>query len=157
MYLTHFRHKIKELNEENYRLYGIVFTASASGGPGGQAVNTTNSKATLHFDFWSAWPLFEGLTDAQKQEIVQRLIDHRIADSDGVIVITSQEERSWHQNRQKCLAKLKEALLQATRPRLLRDIRPPARVVRLMAARRKKEKSVRTAKKSIRRVLASED
>src|SRR5690625_6795939 len=74
--------------------YEIWYTASRSGGPGGQHVNTTSSKITLH---WS--PADSGvLDDDQKQRIIRRL-GSRI-NNDGVLLIDVSDHRSQHRNKE---------------------------------------------------------
>lgn len=71
----------------------LRFTACRSGGPGGQHVNTTNSKVILH------WNVAETtcLTQAQKERVMKKAAS-RIS-SDGILQIVVDSERSRHQNR----------------------------------------------------------
>lgn len=90
-----------------------------SSGPGGQGVNTTDSKVQLSFDVAAT----AVLTDAQRRRVLHRL-RHRIAD--GVLTVEASEERSQLRNRsaarQRLAALLREALAppppkrRATRP-----------------------------------------
>ena len=82
-------------------------TASRSGGPGGQYVNTTSSRVTLH------WRVAEttAMSIAQKERVLARL-KHRIT-ADGVLKVSVDEERSRHANQQIARARLKEIILKA--------------------------------------------
>ena len=109
-----------------------------SSGPGGQGVNTTDSKVQLSFDVAAS----ATLTDAQKRRLL-----HRIAD--GVLTVESSEERSQFRNRgaarQRLAAMLREAL--APPPPKRRATRP----TRSSVERRLRSKRQRAEIKSARR------
>jgi len=101
--------------------YEIWYTASRSGGPGGQHVNTTSSKITLH---WS--PADSGvLDDDQKQRIIRRL-GSRI-NNDGVLLIDVSDHRSQHRNKEIAQERLAELVRNALRPRKQRKRTRPTR------------------------------
>ena len=83
----------------------VTFTASRSGGPGGQHVNKVSSRMTLYFDV-AASP---SLSEAQKQ----RYLATRIS-KDGVLRVVSQKYRSQAANRtaatERFVTLLREAL-----------------------------------------------
>lgn len=83
------------------------FTASRSGGPGGQHVNTTSSKMTLHWSPASS----SVLSDFQKQRIAQRL-GNRI-NKEGVLQIDAEEHRSQLRNREAAIERLAELIREA--------------------------------------------
>jgi len=65
---------------------------SRSSGPGGQGVNTTDSKVELRFA-----PLQSGaFTDEQRSRLAAALTARLV---DGDLIITASEQRSQHQNR----------------------------------------------------------
>ena len=82
----------------------LTFTASRSGGPGGQHVNKTSSKVTLRFDVSHA----PSLPDAVRARLLTVLGD-RVA-ADGTIRVVCQASRSQYANR-KTAEKRLEALL----------------------------------------------
>ncbi|HEV7948473.1 MAG TPA: alternative ribosome rescue aminoacyl-tRNA hydrolase ArfB [Glaciihabitans sp.] len=72
---------------------------SRSSGPGGQHVNTSDSRAQL------SWNVRESLvlTDNQRQRLLSRL-EHRLVD--GVITVAASEQRSQLRNRESAAVKL---------------------------------------------------
>jgi ribosome-associated protein len=113
-----------------------------SGGPGGQNVNKVASKAVLSWDVAN--------TSALAMEIKARLrtLQRRRINSDGVLIVTSQRYRDQERNRQDCLDKLREIVLQATHvPRPRKVTRP----TRGSQQRRLQAKQRRSAAKASRR------
>ncbi|MCZ6872859.1 MAG: alternative ribosome rescue aminoacyl-tRNA hydrolase ArfB [bacterium] len=90
----------------------ITFTASRSGGPGGQHVNKVSSRVILYFDV-AASP---GLSDKQKQRILARL-GTRIS-KNSVLRVVTQKHRSQTANRklasERFAALLRDALAPVT-------------------------------------------
>jgi ribosome-associated protein len=85
----------------------LEITASRSSGPGGQHVNTTDSRVHVRFDV-SASP---SLTPELRQKLRERLggrIDKR-----GAVRVASQRFRSQIQNREAALARLAQLLRDA--------------------------------------------
>jgi ribosome-associated protein len=83
---------------------------SRSSGPGGQGVNTTDSKVELR------WAVDEtrALTDAQRARVRSRLAN-RITD-DGVLILRSSEHRSQHRNREAVIARFRALVGEALEP-----------------------------------------
>ena len=79
---------------------------SRSGGPGGQAVNTTDSRVELVYDLAGSPSVPEHL----RARAVGRL-GHRLVD--GRVVVTASEYRSQHRNREAARVRLGELLEQA--------------------------------------------
>lgn len=75
----------------------VQFTASRSGGPGGQNVNKVNTKIELRFSVKESTVLNEN----QKQLILSKL-KNRI-NNEGELLITSASERSQWRNKQKSI------------------------------------------------------
>ncbi|MBB1510440.1 alternative ribosome rescue aminoacyl-tRNA hydrolase ArfB [Tessaracoccus sp. MC1756] len=113
-----------------------------SSGPGGQGVNTTDSKVQLSFDVRASTTL----TEAQRRRVLHRL-RHRMVD--GVLAVEASEERSQLRNRsaarQRLAAMLREAL--APPPPKRRATRPTKGSVE----RRLRSKKHRAELKSARR------
>src|SRR5580698_6320912 len=92
-----------KLNAANL-LHELTFSASRSGGPGGQNVNKVNSKVTLKWEVLKS----QVLTPEQKTTIAIKLATRLT--HEGILVLTASEERSQRQNKEVVLAKL-DALL----------------------------------------------
>jgi len=88
---------------------------SRSSGPGGQSVNTTDSRVELSFDVARS----PSLPEREKQRALGRLAA-RLAD--GVLTVAAENERSQLLNRDAARARLAALLRQATAPP------PPPRV-----------------------------
>ena len=85
-------------------LKSVTFKTSRSGGKGGQNVNKVSSKVELIFDLSAN----EYLSDEEKTLLKSRL-ENRI-DSEGLLHIIAQEDRSQLLNKEKTIAKLIELL-----------------------------------------------
>ena len=118
-----------------------------SGGPGGQNVNKVASKAVLRWDL-AASP---SLPDDVKTRLRAREANRITAE--GELVLTSQRYRDQERNRQDCLEKLREFVLEATAvPRPRKKSKPS----RGSKERRLAAKRHRSAAKSARRKPAAE-
>lgn len=82
---------------------------SRSPGPGGQSVNTTDSRVELVFDV-STSPT---LTSAQRNRALARLGERLV---DGSVVVTASEHRSQHRNRVAARERLADLLREALSP-----------------------------------------
>jgi ribosome-associated protein len=82
---------------------------SRSGGPGGQSVNTADSRVELIFDVASSPSLPSYLRDRAVQRLAGRLVD-------GVVTVTAEEHRSQLRNRESALRRLAELLRDAIAP-----------------------------------------
>lgn len=113
----------------------IQVSFARSGGPGGQHVNTSDTKVELRFDVASS----ASLSPDQKERVRQRLAT-RLTDQ-GVLVLHASEHRSQTRNRaavtERFRGLLAEALAPPAPPR--RPTRPSraARRARLEAKRRR--------------------
>jgi ribosome-associated protein len=72
---------------------------SRSSGPGGQSVNTADSRVELSWDAANSQALPRPLKDRALQRLADRLVD-------GVLTVTASEHRSQLQNRRSAEAKL---------------------------------------------------
>ena len=87
---------------------------SRAGGPGGQGVNTTDSRVELRVNLWTLSTL-----SPSQLERMQVQLGHRIID--GVVTVTASETRSQLRNRRAARARmaalLRAAVLAETRTR----------------------------------------
>lgn len=101
----------------------MQFTFSRSGGPGGQNVNKTSTKATLTV-------ALEDLAQVLPGWAMHRLVDlagSKVAGDDR-IMITADNSRSQLANRRECVDRLRELVVQAlARPKRRRPTRPSKR------------------------------
>jgi ribosome-associated protein len=82
---------------------------SRSGGPGGQSVNTADSRVELLFDLAASPSLPVSLRDRAVHRLGGRLVD-------GVVTVTAEEHRSQLRNRESALRRLAELLRDAMAP-----------------------------------------
>ena len=82
---------------------------SRSSGPGGQHVNTSDSRVELSWDVGRSAVLSEG----QRLMLVTRLRSRLVA---GVITVTASEQRSQLRNRETALVKLSDLVAEALAP-----------------------------------------
>jgi ribosome-associated protein len=115
---------------------------SRSSGPGGQSVNTTDSRVELSWDVAAS----AALDDTQRQRLLDRLGNRII---DGVLTIVASEHRSQLQNRSAARLRLRHLVGAALEPPA-----PPRRATRpsrAAKARRLEEKRRRGEIKAGRR------
>ncbi|MGO4257437.1 alternative ribosome rescue aminoacyl-tRNA hydrolase ArfB [Marmoricola sp. RAF53] len=114
---------------------------SRSSGPGGQSVNTTDSRVELLFD-----PGASGaFTDAQRRRILRNLADDLV---DGRVVVVASEHRSQLRNRAAARARLVALLRTAVAPPP--PARRPTKPSRSSQRRRVEAKKARGQTKSLR-------
>ncbi|OUM42592.1 alternative ribosome rescue aminoacyl-tRNA hydrolase ArfB [Arthrobacter sedimenti] len=120
---------------------------SRSSGPGGQHVNTSDSRAELSWDVAGS----VALSDRQRTMLLTRLGPHLVS---GVITVTASERRSQLRNREIALAKLADQVAEALAPEpaARRATRPTRGSVR----RRLAAKEQRSATKRQRKRPAAE-
>ena len=120
----------------------LVWRFSRSSGPGGQSVNTADSRVELGFDVRRS----PSLPDAVRERLLARL-SHRLVD--GVLTIAASEYRSQHRNREAARSRLADVLTAASAPPA-----PPRRATRPTRGskeRRLSAKSRRSQTKAMRR------
>jgi ribosome-associated protein len=87
----------------------LIERFSRSSGPGGQGVNTTDSRVELRWDVAQS----AALNDVQRARVLDQLAPRLV---DGVLTIAASEHRSQLQNRQAARARLTALLLDALEP-----------------------------------------
>jgi ribosome-associated protein len=120
---------------------------SRSSGPGGQSVNTTDSRVELSFDVARS----SALSPSQRERALARLGNRAV---DGVVTVVASEHRSQWRNRQAAAGRLSELLEAALAPPPKR--RRPTRPSRGALARRRQAKERRSQTKRLRRRLRDE-
>lgn len=138
-----------EINAElSIPLAELRFRFSSSGGPGGQYVNRTASRVELRFDLANS----PSLNEAQRARLFQALKSY--LDKAGILHLVSQRSRSQWRNREDVIARFRELLRQALRPRKRRRRTRPSRASK---ERRLAEKRRRSEIKKRRRPPATDD
>lgn len=115
----------------------VTVRFSRSSGPGGQGVNTTDSRVELRWDVTSSTVL----TDVQRARLLQRLASRLVA---GVLVVTASEHREQLRNRaaaeRRLAALVASGISPPARPR--RATRPSrAAAERRLAAKRRRSET----------------
>jgi ribosome-associated protein len=115
---------------------------SRSSGPGGQSVNTTDSRVELSYDLAGSDALGPALKERALRALADRLVD-------GTITVAASEHRSQLRNRQAAVSRLTALLTAATAPPPA--ARRPTKPSRAARERRLAEKQRRSELKRLRR------
>ena len=121
---------------------------SRSSGPGGQGVNTTDSRAELSFDVAATASLPEALRERVLAHLAGRLVA-------GVVTVAASEHRSQLQNREAAEQRLAQLLREAVAPP--RAVRRATRPTRGSKERRLAGKRQRSEVKRGRRSGGGDD
>ena len=118
---------------------------SRSSGPGGQSVNTSDSRVELSYDLAASSALGPTLKERALQALEGRL-------TDGVITVTASEHRSQWRNREAALSRLIALLTAATAP-------PPAarRATKPTRGSRERRLAAKQRRSQIKRLRRSTD
>jgi ribosome-associated protein len=113
----------------------LAWRFSRSSGPGGQHVNTSDTRVELSFDLART----EALPPVWKERALRRLADRLV---DGVVTVRAGEHRSQWRNREAAALRLAALLAEATSP----PPRPrrPTRIPRAVTERRLRAKKQRS-------------
>jgi len=120
----------------------LTFKTSRSGGKGGQHVNKVSTKVELNFDLKST-SLF---TDEEKVRIFLKLANR--INSDGILQIITEEERSQIKNKERSIQKLLILLKTAL---FIPKIRKASKPKKSAIEKRLKSKQITSLKKISRR------
>lgn len=126
----------------------LVWRFSRSSGPGGQSVNTTDSRVQLAFDVANSPSLPDHLRDRALARLGSRLVD-------GCLVVAASEQRSQFQNRRAAERRLADVLGEAIAPPPRK--RRPTRPTKGSVDRRIKEKKSRGMTKRLRGSASRDD
>lgn len=114
---------------------------SRSSGPGGQGVNTTDSRVELTWDVGRS----AVLSDAQRERVMERLGDRLV---DGVLTVVASEHREQRRNRDAAARRLARVVADALAPPP--RTRRPTRATRGSQERRLTAKKQRSTTKRLR-------
>lgn len=120
----------------------LLFTASRSGGPGGQNVNKVNSKVNLQFHVGNSLIL-----TAEEKATIEEKLSSRI-NRDGFVMLSAQESRSQTDNKITVIAKFDKLLTKAFERKKARKATKPTKSA---VMERIKKKKVLSEKKKWRR------
>jgi len=120
----------------------LTWRFSRSSGPGGQGVNTADSRAELVWDVERS----AALSPAQRERLLERLGNRLV---DGTVTIAASEHRAQLRNREAARARLAELVADALAPPA--PPRRPTRPTRGATQRRLEAKKRRTDLKRLRR------
>jgi ribosome-associated protein len=126
----------------------LVERFSRSSGPGGQSVNTTDSRVELRFDLAGS----PSLPPTVRERLLHRLAGRLV---DGAIVVVASEHRSQLRNREAARARLATLLRDALAPPP--PPRRPTRPSRSARERRLTEKRQRSEAKRRRSAVRPDD
>lgn len=114
----------------------LTWRFSASGGPGGQHANTSNTKAELYWSIAESTVLAEGM----RARLVEKLGE--------VLSVVASDERSQLRNRTLAERRFREKILEAL---VVDNVRRPTKRSKGSQLRRLDEKSARSTIKAYRR------
>jgi ribosome-associated protein len=120
----------------------LTWRFSRSPGPGGQSVNTADTRVELGYDLAASAALPEPLKERALRALASRL-------SNGVITVAASEYRSQLRNREAAATRLSELLTEATAPPP--PPRRPTKPTRGSVERRLAAKQRRATTKRLRR------
>jgi len=121
----------------------LTWRFSRSSGPGGQSVNTSDSRVELSLDLTAS----TAFGPVQRERALLRL-DHRLVD--GVLTVTASEHRSQLRNRETALARMADLLRAAVAPPSAprRPTRPTRAAVERRIAAKKRRAQVKKQRRA---------
>lgn len=123
----------------------LVETFSRSSGPGGQSVNTADSRVELRFDVRTS----TALKEFQRERVLAALLPRMV---DGSLVIVASEHRSQLRNRMAARARLATMLVEALQPPdpIRRNTRPSRAAMQRRVEASKRRATVKQGRGRIR-------
>ena len=123
----------------------LRFTASRSSGPGGQHVNKTSSRVTLHWNLRDSVALTAPQRALARQRLARRL------SAEGELSVSASSERSQHRNRRAARDRLAELIRRALQRRRRRiATRTPAAAKRKRLENKRRRGDVKRLRRSPR-------
>lgn len=120
----------------------LNFTASRSGGPGGQHVNKVSSKVILWFDLANSPSL-----SSEDKELIASRLGSRIG-KDGVLRVISQSTRSQLANRELAIERFAELLRTALKRLPTRKKTRMSKAAKLRRLEEKRQRSIQKQERS---------
>jgi ribosome-associated protein len=117
----------------------LTFTASRSGGPGGQHVNKVSSRVTVAWDLAASSAL-----SPEQKDVLRRRLGRRVTDQ-GVLRVSVQDSRSQAANRRLAVERLQALVDAALAPR------KPRRATRPTAASRERRLTGKKRRSEVKR------
>ena len=118
---------------------------SRSSGPGGQGVNTTDSRAELSWDLDASTALGPVLKQRARERLANRLVD-------GVVTVVASEHRAQLRNREAALARLADLVARAIEPPP-----PPRRATRPSRGAKERRIAAKKRRGEIKRLRRPDD
>jgi ribosome-associated protein len=113
----------------------LAFRFSRSSGPGGQHVQKSSTRVELLFDVAYS----PSLSDEQRARVLKRLAGY--VDSEGVLHLVAQSERSQHRNREEVVERFQALLHKALKRRKRRKPTRPTAASKEKRLRKKRQRS----------------
>ncbi|MEM9774302.1 MAG: alternative ribosome rescue aminoacyl-tRNA hydrolase ArfB [Chloroflexota bacterium] len=120
-------------------LSDIRFRYSRSGGPGGQHVNTSDTKVTLTYDIANAADIREALGDSKFEKLLNHL--RNITNKQGILQISCQETRSQLRNKEIVIDQFRKLIKQALIEPKVRKKTKPSKTAKQRRLNDKKKRS----------------
>jgi len=120
----------------------LSFRFSRSSGPGGQHVQKSDTRVELLFDVTHS----PSLSEAQRARVLKRLAGY--VDSEGVLHLVAQSERSQHRNREEVVERFQALLHKALKRRKRRKPTQPTAASKEKRLRKKRQRGEIKQKRS---------
>lgn len=134
--------KMNSLKSRDF-LSEFTFSASRSGGAGGQNVNKVNTKVELRFDIAAS----SLLSDDEKTQILGKL--RTKLTTEGILIVVSQEERTQLKNKEICIEKFYNMLEKAlTIPKKRKPTKPTAASKEKRLESKRQQSSLKSTRRS---------